>query len=338
MSKTQILSAENFHVGIICALSHEMAAMIGMFDQEYEGVEWKSKTDDNSYTVGRINEHNVVIACLPMGNTGISPATTVIEQMQITFANLRFCLLVGTGGGIPSHKNDIRLGDVVVSVPEGVYGGVVQHDMGKNHEGGNFEYRGFLNRPPRALLTALSLLKARSLLKINPMRDYLIELNKKYDCFLYPGKAKDILFCSNCEIMRDRSSCTVCTDGKISNARSDPYPKIHFGTIVSGNQEVASARKRDELSNHFKAKCIESIAAGIMNNFPCVTIRGICNYADSHEYSNWQNYPAAVAAAFTKWLLSYVTPHQPADEQGIYDVTGTLKLEARKSSSGRQIF
>jgi nucleoside phosphorylase len=39
--------------------------------------------------------------------------------------------MVGIGGGVPSSKNDIRLGDVVVSVPAGRYPGVIQYDMGK---------------------------------------------------------------------------------------------------------------------------------------------------------------------------------------------------------------
>jgi nucleoside phosphorylase len=33
--------------------------------------------------------------------------------------------MVGIGGGIPSTKNDIRLGDIVVSLPEGQHGGVI---------------------------------------------------------------------------------------------------------------------------------------------------------------------------------------------------------------------
>jgi hypothetical protein len=42
--------------------------------------------------------------------------------------------MMGIGGGIPdSNKGvDIRLGDVVVSQPDGTYGGVVQYDLRKN--------------------------------------------------------------------------------------------------------------------------------------------------------------------------------------------------------------
>lgn len=47
-------------------------------------------------------------------------------------------------------------------------------------------------------------------------------------------------------------------------------------------------------------------AAGLMNHFPCLVIRGICDYADSHKNDRWQRYASATAAAYTKELLAYV--------------------------------
>ncbi|KAF3145099.1 hypothetical protein TWF569_006722 [Orbilia oligospora] len=47
-------------------------------------------------------------------------------------------------------------------------------------------------------------------------------------------------------------------------------------------------------------------AAGLMNDFPCLVIRGICDYADSSKNGVWQEHAAAVAAAFAKELLSVV--------------------------------
>ncbi|KAJ1705321.1 hypothetical protein CA14_005209 [Aspergillus flavus] len=48
-------------------------------------------------------------------------------------------------------------------------------------------------------------------------------------------------------------------------------------------------------------------AAGLMDQFPCLAIRGILDYADSHKDDRWQDYASAVAAAFAKDLL-LVTP------------------------------
>jgi nucleoside phosphorylase len=46
-----------------------------------------------------------------------------------------------------------------------------------------------------------------------------------------------------------------------------------------------------------------------MNTFPCVIIRGISDYADSHKNWIWQPYAAATAAAYAKELL-HVIPGQ----------------------------
>jgi nucleoside phosphorylase len=44
-----------------------------------------------------------------------------------------------------------------------------------------------------------------------------------------------------------------------------------------------------------------------MDSFPCLVIRGVCDYADSHKNDIWQPYAAAVAAAYAKKLLSVVS-------------------------------
>ncbi|KAJ5118862.1 hypothetical protein N7448_010567 [Penicillium atrosanguineum] len=50
--------------------------------------------------------------------------------------------------------------------------------------------------------------------------------------------------------------------------------------------------------------------AGLMNHFPGLVIRGICDYADSHKSKEWQPYAALVAAAYAKELLLMVPDDQ----------------------------
>lgn len=88
-------------------------------------------SNHNAYTLGRVREHNVVIACLPARHTSTSSAATVAAQMSYSFGGIRFGLMVGIRGGVPSTDCDIRLGDVVVSQPGLQNGGVVQYDFGK---------------------------------------------------------------------------------------------------------------------------------------------------------------------------------------------------------------
>ncbi|KAJ6183377.1 Nucleoside phosphorylase [Penicillium canescens] len=82
---------------------------------------------------------------------------------------------------------------------------------------------------------------------------------------------------------------------------------VHYGLIVSANQVVKDSQLRDQLGHELGAYCVKMEAAGLMNNYPCLVIRGICDYADSHKNKEWQGYAAAVAAAYAKELLS-VTP------------------------------
>ena len=53
--------------------------------------------------------------------------------------------------------------------------------------------------------------------------------------------------------------------------------------------------------------CFEMEAAGLMNQLPCLVIRGICDYSDSHKNKQWQGYAALTAAAYAKILLSVVS-------------------------------
>ena len=65
---------------------------------------------------------------------------------------------------------------------------------------------------------------------------------------------------------------------------------------------------RDRLAEQEDIICFEMEAAGLMDNFPCLVIRGICDYADSHKNKIWQQYAAAVAAAYAKALLLVIAP------------------------------
>ena len=147
-----MLSYEDYTVGWICALPVEMSAAKMMLDETHSNLP-QPITDHNSYTLGRINGHNVVIACLPSGVYGTTSATAVGLTMRCTFPNIQFGVIVGIGGGVPCNSADIRLGDVVVSHPTRGSSGVVQYDYGTAISGGRFQQTGTLNKPPKVLLT-----------------------------------------------------------------------------------------------------------------------------------------------------------------------------------------
>jgi hypothetical protein len=121
-----------------------MAAARAVLDQEHGPMPSQDAQDRNNYVLGHVHSHNVMIACLPAGVDGTNAAAFVAANMLRAFEGLRFGLMVGIGGGI-------RLGDVVVSQPDKTHGGVVQYDKGKSLDGGEFERKGSLNKPPSLL-------------------------------------------------------------------------------------------------------------------------------------------------------------------------------------------
>jgi hypothetical protein len=111
----------------------------------------------------------------------------------------------------------------------------------------------------------------------------------------------------------DEDNCRFCDVTRVIK-RKPRAMRVHYGLVASGNQVIKDARFRDALNKGLGGNvlCVEMEAAGL-NNFPCVVIRGICDYADSHKNKNWQEHAAAVAAAFAKELLS-VVPAQEVKE------------------------
>lgn len=69
---------------------------------------------------------------------------------------------------------------------------------------------------------------------------------------------------------------------------------------------------RDKMSEEHNVLCFEMEAAGLSNDFPCVVIRRICDYSDSHKNDEWQGYAAATAASYVKELLQIMPRNQGA--------------------------
>src|SRR5580658_3732691 len=175
MATARTLHHHDYTVGWVCALPLEMAVAKAMLDEIHTDLP-TSSNDQNTYVLGRIRAHNVVIACLPSGVYGTTSAATVASQMLFTFRSIRFGLMVGIGGGVPGKDVDIRLGDVVVSKPTGGFGGVVQYDFGKTVAQGVFERTGGLNKPPPILLTAIARLQADQMMETSRIPKLLSEM------------------------------------------------------------------------------------------------------------------------------------------------------------------
>ena len=324
-------------MGWVCAIYKELSAAITMLDERHESLE-REPYDDNSYVLGRVGQHNVVIASLPDGETGTNSAKYVATQMRRSFTEIRFGLMVGVAGGVPilDPGPDIRIGDIVVNRPTDKHGGVLQYDYGTTSPD-SFVPKGFLNATPQVLRTAVTTLRAEhNSQEGNRLLDYLSPTKnpKLLPKFAYPEAEKDELFEASYKHVGKSDTCADCDRSKLVNRRPRSRdPVVHYGTIGSGNQIMADGTTRDKVATKHGLLCFEMEAAGLMNTFPCLVIRGICDYADSHKNNRWKNYAAAAAAAYAKDLLMVLAPEMVLNAATIQE-SPVAQAVPSSSSSG----
>lgn len=318
-------SSESYTIGWIAPLPIERAAATALLDDRHEQPEEfeQHSSDANSYTWGRMGKHHIVIASLPAGISGIISAAVVASSLLTSLPNIRIGLLVGIGSAIIRPDLDIRLGDVVVSQPSGTTGGVIQYDIGNAKPTEELELKSSLNKPPSVLLNALSTLKAEHEVAPSRIPDLLSEMwkahphmktpKKKESAYVHQGIDNDQLFFPSYSHQTGHA-CDACDPSKEvkrdNRGTIDPY--VYYGTIASGNSVIQDSYIRDKIALFLGKECIciDTEAAGLMDHFPCLVIRGICDYADSHSSDRWQRYAAATAAAYTKELLAFVPIRQ----------------------------
>ncbi|KAF4486038.1 Nephrocystin-3 [Colletotrichum fructicola Nara gc5] len=312
---TQERSRDDYKVAWICPLEVEQIAAMEMLDEEHPAIP-KSSADHNVYSLGSINGHNIVIAGLHQ--PGNCPAATVVAQMRMTFPSLRFGLLVGIGGGVPVQTDNgmIRLGHVIVSKPAGGHSGALQYDHGKARDG-QFKRTGALMPPPAVLLNAAQALAVqRARLRVDPVQQNVRRIDitsRGLRRFQYPGEQNDYLFPPHYKHQHQGACNTKCDLSKRIPRTSDDgdmFVVVHRGNIASGELVVKDALRRDKLAQHDELLCFEMEAAGAIADFPCLVVRGISDYCDSHKNDMWHGYAAAVAAAYARQLFF----HLPVDE------------------------
>lgn len=265
-----------------------------MLDEEHPVLAAADPKDTNSYLWGRIGDHNIVIACLPAEQTGKVSAATVAKDMLRSFPAIRFGLMVGIGGGAPYYgsldgddsweevdddsesdesedSQDIRLGDVVVSLHSKSSEAVVQYDFGKSVQANEFvRAGGQLNKPPQVVLAAVSQLQSqherKGRTKIPELLSKMHAANPGMTKFKHPGVTKDQLFKASSAHLGGKKceACRGLEDANLVKRKKRPTetPQVHYGTIGSADQVMKDAILRDKWSQRERILCFEMEAAG----------------------------------------------------------------------------
>ncbi|KAI1694588.1 phosphorylase superfamily domain-containing protein [Ditylenchus destructor] len=323
-------------IAILCALTFEAEAVEELFDGQWTGGYNRSEGDTNTYTFGVIGRHSVVLVHMP--GIGAIYSATIAAYCRSTFPRISLALVVGICGGIPFSQDgtELLLGDVVIS------DGLVRYDFARQYPDGclikNSVSESARKLPVEILgyLAKIKGLNAQRRLR-ERANEHLATLSETFGV-KSPGIEEDILFestyhhrhhpPSSCNIcIGDSGDLTgmvcaearsaICKDLKCDIARSVPRKRqievpgkqtdvcraVHFGKFGSGDKVMKSGEDRDRIARSEGIIAFEMEGAGVWDTLPCVIIKGICDYSDSHKDKRWQNYAASTAAACAKAFL-----------------------------------
>ncbi|KAL9047923.1 MAG: hypothetical protein Q9162_007909, partial [Coniocarpon cinnabarinum] len=291
----------DYTVAWICALPKEQKAV--EFDERHPQL--LARKGEHVYRYGRIGQHNVVLAC--QASMGSIKFAHLITQLKCGFDNLQDFLLVGIGGS--SIPTKVHLGDVVVSKPYKTTPSIVQYDAGAQQEGGIFELRRYTQFSQSSRLTSAmnDLMSETDELRTLP-------LSRRVDAYasaLDKGKTREY-----------------------SRPSGERTPKIHYGPIASGSKVMKDQKFRDKVAQDYGVLCFEMEAAGFEGSESSLVIRGICDFCDSDKNDDWQNYAAAIAAAYARELLHVIPESEPhSTKNRINNRSAELNAKPFNSSS-----
>ncbi|KAL3428559.1 nucleoside phosphorylase domain-containing protein [Aspergillus tetrazonus] len=304
-SSSLTLRKEDYYVACITVIPEELAALSQVLKVEHTPPSDIDKKDPNQYKFGEIEGHNVVLCT--SGTQGPHNAAETATNLKWSFHNIRFTLLVGIGGGVPSSTCDIRLGDIVVAASGRLSNGITHHDFGKQLTD-DFIQLDFPNAPAPRLLSAVCDMQASDIVSQSKIPQIISDVVRRAPAFSRPDDIYDRLFESDYEHVAGSVDCDGCAKARLiqRDARDEPIPRVHYGPIASGSQVVKSATKREDLRMRYGVRCIEMEAAGVVRGLPSLVIRGISDYADSHKNDHWKGYAALAASAYAKELLARI--------------------------------
>ena len=299
--------------------------------------------DANIYANGRIGNHNVVVVLLRKMGKRAAAGTAAQIATSYTRISLALLIGVCGGipryKGDEKEDMEILLGDVIVStkVVEFDFGREYPDEIvSKNTEE---DQPGKPNKNISNLLAALQTdiglnnFRQKVPEYLQALRDSTRNQPERYS---FPGREADKLFkadychkhqgattceCARWENARDPvcegSRKTDCAKLKCDETQLQPRelgsrqqfinrpedPVFHFGAIASGDRVEKSGIDRDKYAQDFGVIAFEMEGAGVWEELPCLIVKGVCDYADSHKNKKWQDYAAAVAAATVKAIL-----------------------------------
>ncbi|KAF3914649.1 hypothetical protein AA313_de0203283 [Arthrobotrys entomopaga] len=326
----------DFEIAIICALPHEHDAIFLLFDRR-----WGQNAD---YKTGRIGKHKVVLALLHKAGKVSAASKAAAIKRDFPNIELAFLVGVCAGVPTynqRANQEEILLGDVVISNVIRQYDFGKQYPGGYTITG---SFNSPATKPILSMLSNLQTDSTRDIIQdltekgIKHLQTKAAETNH-HEKYKYPGAATDKLFRSEYRHQHrghQTPGCCICGSGSdlgqiCNNAvgsscedlgceqqyivprtrlmsmqgGSVHRPMIHIGVIGSGDTVIKCGQHRDKLAKSANIIAFEMEGAGISEDIPCIVVKGVCDYADSHKNKKWQDFAAGTAASVLKAMLEY---------------------------------
>lgn len=330
---------DEFEIAIITALPLEYEALTDVFDGFWndDGDPYgKAEGDRNTYTTGWVGQHNVVLViCSNMGKVN---ATSTATSCSMSYTQIKIACVVGVCGVAPQtiDGDEVLLGDVIIGDQ------IVAYDTGRRYSDGirlkdDLSYKTTAtSHSIRRFMKTMQTGHYRDLVPRQATEQLKLVQDKYPDKYKSPQRSEDRLFLPRyrhkhqlpgvCHICRECTTASepVCNSSLISTCQdlgcdeAQVVPRrrlvdsriqeslvVHWSTFASADTVLKSAQDRDQIAEGHGVVGFEMEATGACEVFPCIVIKGACDYADSHKNKNWQKYAAITAACVMKTLLQW---------------------------------
>ncbi|KAL2782472.1 hypothetical protein BJX66DRAFT_320651 [Aspergillus keveii] len=259
-----------YTVAWIAPLEIEVQAALQILDRIHSGRFPISAGDKYVYHAGEICGHNVIIATFAAGQTyGTNSATSLASHVKHYFRNLRFGLLVGVAAGLPDldydPPRDIRLGDVLVALPDGDYPAILPYGLGKQIGANKFKLlRDGHSLPQTEPIVGSAIGKIKAIeQEARIILGYYKEVIQKAPKFSDPGQEKDLFNPSSKALPTPRE-----------RRPDDKRTRVWYGLIGSGDKLLKCSEGGDDLRKKYHVIGLEMEAAGVLSEIPVGNIRG----------------------------------------------------------------
>jgi hypothetical protein len=99
---------------------------------------------------------------------------------------------------------------------------------------------------------------------------------------------------------------------------------------------LKSGIDRDRLAREHEILALETEGSGVWDEFPCIIVKGVCDYADSHNNKGWRNFTAATAATAASVVQGLIESYPKTDQPITVLARNQISIGIEESRENRE--